>query len=330
MQVARNVRMSQSGDIIEEARSPMLLGGDGAGVEDLTDLDPYPRARVRVSDVNEIKSLDRQPVPPDIWSDVMQRRAAIQRVGGSTDYSKGVAGATSGLSRGTETATGMSLLINAANAAKSFKWRLAEETGITDGLNMIAALIQQFMDTPQKVRILGENRVLQDAGFKEVVEVRPEDISGRWNFFAVGASSSIDNATQAEIMTRIVTGGMELPEVRARLKQLDAWVEGSENSGMRNPRRLLRSEEEMAQLEEQGGGEAAQQAAAMEAQKQLELIKSLDYKDAPPDIKMQLEAMAGLQPSQLHQIVAYLQSMIDAQPAPPGQPARAKAGGGKR
>ena len=317
-----NRRVAQEGDIIEMVRAPMMLVGAGAQLEDLSDLDPYPGQSTRVGDVNQIKPLERNDVPGSIYRSIDFTRGTIQRSGGSLDYAKGVAGNSSGLSRGTETATGMSMLLQGANAAKTFKWLLAEETGITEGLNIIAANTQQVLSGEQKVRIIGENKMLHRAGWRGFLIVKPEDIAGRWHFYAVGASRSMDNAAQGELITKVVQGWMQLPDVAARVKQIDIATEAAEMAGMRNPQRFIMSDKEF---------QAKQQEAAQQGPQtppiQDRIIETLAYKDLEPDVKAQILHQLGLQPSQLHsvemaQAVADLHSTVkrNVQQPQPKQP----------
>lgn len=312
MQEKLNQRMNAIGDIIEDATKPMTLVQKSA-IDDITDLEPYPRAIVEVNDLNGIKWREPMRVPPDAWSDVSMTRASLQRSGGSLDVTRGIDASQSGFGRGQDTATGISMLINAANSAKSFKWRLAEETGITEGLNIIASIIQQVMTEPQVVRILGDNRTLTNAGYKQFINVDPIEIAGRWNFFAVGASSSVDEATQAEVLTRIVTGWMQLPDVAPRVKQRDIAIEVAEKSGVRNPSRFFMSDEEFQQKQ----AEQPDPLAMLEKQSEIEtrgkILGSIDYDTAPPDIQSQLEQLAGLQPSQLRLIMLAAEHQLKQQ-----------------
>lgn len=300
-----NIRMAQVGDIIEDIRSPMTYVEKGA-VEDKNDLLPWPGAIIEVNKLAGIQPRIRPGVPSDIFRDIDYTRAGIQRTSSNPDWSSGAASKTGGIARGTETLGGIQALLNSANQAKSFKWRLAEELGISEGLNIVAALIQQVVTEPQKIRILGENKVLRNAGWKQFFVVSPEDIQGQWNFFAVGASTALDKATQAELLTKMVTGWFQMPEVAPRIKQYDVAIEGGELAGIHNPRRFLMGDEEWAQKQQemaQSQPNPVQQAA------QIELVKSLDYRDAPPDVKMQIEQLAGLTPSQLYGLQTALEML---------------------
>lgn len=294
-----NVRLAQAGDIIELIRSPMTYVGAAAGVEDLSDLDEWPGAQIPVADPHAIVERTRPGVPPEIYRDIDYTRAGIQRAGGAVDYARGMAGQDSGLSRGTETATGIQLLLNAANQAKTFRWMLAEETGIAAGLNIIASLIQQVVGVPQKIKILGENKVLTQAGYKQFLTVTPDDIAGRWNFYAVGAARATELNSQATLITQQLPGMMQMPDVQPRVKQLELTIELAEMFGLKNFRRFLRTDEEMmADAKERQAKGEPDPKAEMERQKVLEWIAN-EYSLTPPDVQRQLEQMAGLKPSSI-------------------------------
>lgn len=325
-QLKINATMSMIGDIAEHVRSPMTFVNTAALADgtDVTDLKAYPGAIVEVQDHTGIRERQYPDVPASLWNLLNYSRSTMQRAGASTDYSKGIAGSTTGLSRGTETASGLSMLMNASMQAKSFRWLLAEETGISQGLNIIASLIQQVLTVPQKIRILGENRILQKAGWKDFLIVQPQDIAGRWDFYAVGASRAMDAAVQGQAVTELLLAGREMPEVAPRIKQLEAWLEIGESKGVRNPRRLLMTDEEFAAKQQ----EREAQQAGPSPEEQLALIQSIDYRDSPPDVKAQLEQMAGLNPSQFHTLEAAIQQIAEKirqnQPRPqPRGPANA-------
>lgn len=262
LQTKINQRSNQVSDIIELIRSPMTWVGKQAGVEDLNQLVPWPGGIVEMRDPNAVRERERPAPPNAMFLDLDYARARLQAAASSADYGRGIAGRATGLDKGTETATGISLLMNAQAKAVTFKWLLAEETGITEGLNLIAANIQQTMTGMQKVRILGENRVLAEAGWADFIEVRPEDIAGQWDIHAVGASRSLEAADQMAIMERLVASGFQMPEVAAALKQREIWLEGAELGGLRNPSRFLLSEEEVQAKQAQALQSQAMQSLA--------------------------------------------------------------------
>jgi hypothetical protein len=200
-----------------------------------------------------------------MFQDMDYARARFQRASGSTDYGAGVAGRTTGLSRGTETASGLNMLISQQQQIRTFKWLLAEETGVSEGLNIVLSDIQQSMTKPQMIKILGENKILSEAGWAEFVLVRPEDIAGRWNVYAIGGSKAIEKADQAAIFEKLTAMAGQMPEVFKRLKQEEVWVEAAEMAGWRSARKYIRNEEEQMQYEQQQFMKAVQQQQAIQA-----------------------------------------------------------------
>ena len=307
-QVKINTRSAQIGDIIERITKPGIFYGPGAGVRDPSDLDPWPGAAIPVDgDPSQIIERQYAGVPGDAWNDLNFARMSVQRHGGASDYGRGVTGQRNSADQGSKTLGGIQLLINAASQAKSFKWRLAEEQGITDGLNIDAQLVQQVLTIPQKIKILGENRVLKQAGFEQFLIVRPEDIAGRWNFFAVGASTAMDNATQAEVIGKVTMNWAQIPGFAEKVKWNDLALETAELAGMRNPSRFVMSPEEY-QAKVQQEGDPAQK------QMQMELLMKLagQIKNLTPDVVAQIEQMAGLQPGQLAMLQWVMENRLNA------------------
>jgi hypothetical protein len=305
-----NVRMAQLGDLIELMRDPQMLVGLAAQVQDLSDLGQWPGSRVRVGDVQAIKYQDRPQFPVELFKDIDGTRAGIQRAASDPDYARGIAGSATGLSRGTETAKGLSLLLNAAGQSNSFRWLLSEQMGITDGLNIILALVQQVMTKPQKIKILGEARVLREQGYKDFIMVNPEDIAGRWNCYAVGASRAVDDAQKAQALMTIGEAWKNLPDFAATLDQTKIGLELGELGGIRNPRRFQLSVADQQKKKQEQAQQFQLAQQAYQQQKVLDLIQSVDYKDVPPDIQVQFEQLAGFQPSRFHQADAAIREMV--------------------
>lgn len=125
--------------------------------------------------------------------------------------------------------------------------------------------------------------------------------------FEVDASTSKkqDEASQLQAYTLTVdllNRTKFLQEMVPLKKQMELWNSIVLNSGAEDPTRLLISEEEIEQ---------AEQARAEAAAKQDDIrdIISTNYKDAPEDIKRQIEAKNGFEPSQM---ISPVQQMADA------------------
>ena len=301
-----NTRINHASDVMLHIANPMTLIGKTCTVRDKTSLKPYPGAIVQVGDINAIKWMDAPRVPQEIWTDLQIARGTIQRAGSSPDYSKGIAGGNTGLDSGTETAAGMAMLMNAANSAKTFKWLMNEELGIRQGLDITASNIQQFLSDEQKIRIVGENKTLKRAGFDKFIMVTPEDIAGKWAFYAVGASRTKDAAQQAQLITSTIQQASQVPEIMKRLKYMDVFREVAELSGLKNVDRFLMNDQEL-QAKLQQEGDPAQKAFHMRLLETLS--KKMNFKDLPPDIQAQVEMMLGFKPAPEHKLESmYAQS----------------------
>lgn len=318
-QIKLNAISNAIGDILERTRTSSVIYGPSAGVRDPSDLDPYPQANVEV-DGDPTKIIERKfaDVPQGMWNYLTETRGSVQRAGGTLDYNQIMTGKQQGLADGAQTLGGMKTLMNAAGAAKSFRWRLAEETGISEGLNMIGQLIQQVLTTPQKIRIIGENKALHDAGFRKFCIVDPENIQGRYVFFAVGASMGYDNLTQAQLLVQWALGLKELPEAMKRLKQLPLAIEVGELSGVHSPGRHFMSDEELKAYIDQVPPPTPQK-----------VLDSVKYDKIPADTQNELLTKVGLHPSQMggsspaeKHLATLTGHIIDANKPQPKPPAR--------
>lgn len=274
------------GDILERTRGGgQKIYGPGAGVRQKSDLDPYPTGAIEVDgDPALIRDLEYPDAPQGLWQYLNDARESLKRTSGSADAAEMAGGPGGGDPRAGEGK--LKLMLGAASAAKSFRWRLAEETGISEGLNIVAQLIQQSVTTEQKIRIIGENKVLRNAGFQKFATVTPEDIAGRWQFHAVGASNAYDGQTMAQKLMMWAAGVREMPDVAKRLKQLDLATEIAELDGVHNPQRFIMSDEELASKMQSERPPLPQKVK-----------DSLQYKSAPPEIQRQIEEADGFTPS---------------------------------
>jgi hypothetical protein len=250
LQKQLNMRINQQSDLIELRRMPMTLVGAAAGVQDLTELDWYPGASVPVHDINAIRERETPQMPTELFTAADYVRASIQRATKVTDLSRGVAGSSTGLSKGAETATGMQMLTNQTTMSQSFSMMLAEEQGIREGLEMIAQTIQQTMTEPQKIKIMGENSPLLQI-FGQFAMVHPEDIQGKYNFYATGTSKTVDRPEQGQQLLQFVTTIGQYPEIGMRLKQLELATEVADMIGIKNFPRFIKSDEEMMMEQQQ-------------------------------------------------------------------------------
>lgn len=294
-----NTRINHASDIMLFIANPMTLIGKTCTVQNKSSLTPYPGAIVQVGDVNAIRYMDAPNVPQEIWLDLNQARGVVQRSTSSPDYMKGAGQSNNGLAEGAKTATGMNLLMNASNSAKTFKWLLNEEIGIKQGLDMTACNIQQFMSDDQKVRIIGENKILKRAGFQEFVTVTPDDIAGKWSFYAVGASRTKDASQQAQLMQALFQQAAMVPEIGKRLKSLDIFREIAELTGVKNVDRFLMSDEEL-QAKVQQEGDPGQNMLHMKALENLS--KKMTWADLGPELQAQIEQALGFKPDPSHSV----------------------------
>ena len=286
IQMKVNALSNGAGDIIERARGGgQKIYGPAAGVRQKSDLDPYPVGAIEVDgDPANIKDLQYPDVPQGLWQYLNDAKESLKKTGGSLDMADMTPGAGGD---GPQAGVGkLKMMLGAASAAKSFRWRLAEETGISEGLNIVAQLIQQGVTSEQKIRIIGENKVLKNAGFQKFAIVTPEDIAGRWQFHAVGASNAYDGQTMAQLLTQWAMGVREMPDVSKRLKQIDLATEIAELSGVHNPQRFLMSDEELQSKMQSEPPPIPQKVK-----------ESLKYEKAAPEIQRQIEAADGFKPS---------------------------------
>lgn len=246
IQMVLNIRQNQYSDLLDLTRSPMWLVGQMAGIEDLTTLADWPGATVRCADPNAIRALDRPAAPVELLRSLDHLYSQFQRLSGRTDASAGVTGAVTGMDRGADTATGLSMLLQQQSRQVMFKLALAEEMGVTDGLQMDAENLAQVLTGPVMIRYTN-NETLSREGYPPNMTVEPEMVQGPFKFFAVGSSRSMDNPAMAGIIRSWAVEGAKDPEIRARLKVFELFKTIGEMAGIRQVNRFTKTDEEMMQ-----------------------------------------------------------------------------------
>ena len=242
-----NIRSAQVNDLIELRRAPGWMVGDNAGVEDLSDLDPWPNAQIRMTgDINQLKQLAGPQVGQELFSDLDLTRSSIQRTTRLFDASRGTFGRRTGIGEGANTATGLSIINDIQQQSTAFKLLFAEETGVVETLEIIASNIQQTITDPEPLRISSSNETLIKNGMTGVVILSPRDIQGQWNFIAIGASKAQEDEETLQAMAVWIKEWAQDPEVGPRLKKLELALETGELM-FRSPGRFIKSDEEMLQ-----------------------------------------------------------------------------------
>ncbi|MBI5683583.1 MAG: hypothetical protein HZC54_00750 [Verrucomicrobia bacterium] len=274
IQMMLNIRHNQYSDGLDLANDPMRLIGKDAGIGDLTALARWPGAAIKCGDPNAVKELTRQGASVEILRGLEHLYAQFQRLSGRTDASGGMTGAVTGMDRGADTASGLSLLLQQQSRQVMFKLALAEETGVTDGLQMTAENLGQILTEAVIVRGV-KNETLARYGYGRDVSVKPEEIQGPYRFYAVGSTRSMEDPQMAGIIRAWAKEGAAEPEIRARLKLFELFKVVGEMAGIKQTNRFLKSEEEMrqdainqiqgvlAQLQGRGGAAMGGQPAMM-------------------------------------------------------------------
>lgn len=219
-----------------------------------------------------------------------------------SNYASGIANSETDKTQGT--ATGILKLQEAAGDLVAFM-RSNFQQSITQVGRMWLSNNQQYMEKP--ITIMVSNR-----GKKEPVQVTPADLQGEMDLIVDPAS--MEPMTKEEQRNNYMAFTQQLLAMKQAsdvqhqtlgtpplaLNFAELSEELAENFGMKDFQKALMSDEElqqyMAQQQEQMAQMAQGQAPQGPAPKTPS--ESLNYKDAPEDIKRQIEAQAGLQPSQ--------------------------------
>jgi hypothetical protein len=151
------------------------------GVTDPNALELRPRFRWPVSDHDDIRPFEVQPLPPEAYKEEETLLARAQLVTGINPYVSGSDLQTVDQN----TATGVTALQEVAGRLLRFKASMFQYRGYQPTFEMWGDMIQQFQDASIVVKILGRG------GEARWVEVRPEDVAGHFSYKLEGSEESL-------------------------------------------------------------------------------------------------------------------------------------------
>lgn len=238
-------------------------------------------ARIPVDQMNQVEQLVMQPLQAAGIDEVQQYISYMETVSGATKQLSGAA--TGGGPSGDSTATAFAIKNKEANErmklmllhVNQFYARIAEQ---------FLQLAQQYLDNPIEVKVatlLGE----------QWQTVSPEEIAGLYDVRVQAGTESGNAEVERSQLMDLMSAVMPL------MQQGVTFPDGTVVDGKPILSRYLRSYKiEPDQIFRTPPPPPPDPGATNPADK---MIESINYKDAPPDVQRQMEAQAGLTPSQL-------------------------------
>ncbi len=156
------------------------------GVTDVDALELRPRFKWPVTDHDDVRPFEIQPLPPEAYREEEGLLARAQLITGITPYVTGAADQQTDQN----TATGVSVLSEVASRLLRFKagqihWRCWQRT-----FEQWGADIQQFMTEPLWVKLTGP------AGAEQWRRVLPSEVAGEFDFRLVGTDEQLSRQQQ--------------------------------------------------------------------------------------------------------------------------------------
>jgi hypothetical protein len=161
------------------------------------------------------------------FQDVKLLMELIQRVTGVTDNMMGVV-YPGGRKTATEVRTATSFGINRLKVLAEF----CSVIGWEPLAQVLLQNSQEMYTEPIKVRLAGD--LARRTGLPQVIEVRPEDIAGFYDFVPVDGTMPIDRVAQAMLWRELLATMTQVPEVIAKydIAGIFSWV--AQLAGLRN------------------------------------------------------------------------------------------------
>jgi len=196
------------------------------------------------------------------FQDVKLLMELIQRVTGVTDNMMGVV-YPGGRKTATEVRTATSFGINRLKVLAEF----CSVIGWEPLAQVLLQNSQEMYTEPIKVRLAGD--LARRTGLPQVVEVRPEDIAGFYDFVPVDGTMPIDRVAQAMLWRELLATMTQVPEVIAKydIAGIFSWV--AQLAGLRNitqfelrPDEIIAKQAQLGNLAPVGGGREARGSQA--------------------------------------------------------------------
>jgi len=152
------------------------------GVTDPSQLELRPRFKWPVSDHDDIRPFEVQPISSDVFTERQRLMTDMQQVTGINPYVTG-AGDTAGVDQ--NTATGITALQEVASRLLRFKAAQIQYKVYQRNFEQWGDLIQQFMDKSIPVKLMGPGNEGQ------WVEISPSMVAGHFNYDLEGTEESL-------------------------------------------------------------------------------------------------------------------------------------------
>lgn len=146
---------------------------------------------IEVDDQTDVQELKFTDVTSEAYNEEDRIKSDMDRVTGVNDTTRGSEGSRR------ETATTMSILANAGAERFKLKVALIAYGGMTDMINQVIRLNQQFLTTERQAMILGKDGAVTGD------TVTLDDILGEWDIIAIG--SAIEAAVNTDIQQANIT-----------------------------------------------------------------------------------------------------------------------------
>lgn len=182
-------------------------------LEDLRDLRPRPGGVVRVNggqDPREVVyPLDSGDVTSSAFTEAEQIERLIERVSGVSAYQLGMDSPSM-----SDTATGVNTITEQGNTKFALKVKMAEMLGIRTMARQWGSLIQQYMEDPRVIRVLGPD------GEWAFEPVTPESLLGAVDYSVeIGSSAATDSVMKEQSMTLLQVMAGLVPQAVPQLAQ---------------------------------------------------------------------------------------------------------------
>lgn len=199
---------NQSLDNLKLLMNKMWKVGSTAGV-DYETLISYPGGVVIADQIEEVQPLPQQDLPASFFKKREDLMQDLQRITGVTDYSRGAN--AEGMS---DTATGITSLIEEANMRFSLKIKIIQNTAVREFAEHLFRLDQLFIkDMQLPVRIQGDEAI-------EWMRINPDNLRGMFDFKPIGVSMIGSKMARQNTLLKVLGVLSQAPPIPPLIDQI--------------------------------------------------------------------------------------------------------------
>lgn len=218
-----NLTLSQKFEMRQKVLTPTKIAWPGFPVDQLSKLMAPPGSLIPLTGSalpNQLTDFDEPKIRPDLFNDEDDVRQGVMRATKQTDVSTGVADPGN---VNLKAYASLAYLGTKARQAMMFRVLYFEENGAVPQLDQHFAILQQIAPDNEYVPLTEHNDTLVQAGAKGGFDLTRDDMTGEYEFYAVGSSQTLEGPEMAALLMPLFEKAAGVRGVGERLNAMEIF-----------------------------------------------------------------------------------------------------------